>query len=245
MRKAPLLISSMLIALTGCSLFDFSADIDVVVPAPPESWRAEFPDLSYSIVYLDAGGRLQRRDGVEAEAAVRLPCSRQQNAPVLAYPGSAAEGSSAATGELRPAGALLRGGMETELRLSWADGAVAEVFRALWESGVDAALINGPRLAERMRAAPDPWTWDVRAIASALAAGEFTAADMDPLPAADVRLRSLTGTWILESPFRPACEADPGGELALQGLSFGIHRLFGGGRRAEVYLDENGAVVRY
>jgi hypothetical protein len=176
--------------------------------------------------------------------------SKENNTPVLAYPWSA-EAPLAALEALKPAGGLwpadLRSGESMPvLALSWEDGAAAETIRLLWESGADAALVNGERLAERMREAPDPWTWDVTAIADTLAAGDFDAYDVDQLPASDVPLAVPPGTWLLESPFRPPLEPDPGGNILMEGLGFGLHHLFGAAGRIDVYLDERGAaILRY
>jgi hypothetical protein len=232
--------------LLGCSLFDTALNIGVVIPAPPEFWREKLPGLGFSLLYPDFDGRLQWMCVTDFHAPVALACSKRRNAPVLAYPWSSVDGSCAVRGALRPAGGLFprdlrQGETGLELVLSWEDGAVAEVFRTLWESGLDTGRINGERLAERMRGAPDPWAWDIVSIAQALASGEFTAYDVDPLPVQDVRLFAPEGEWFLESPFRPSLGSGPDGDLLVEGLSYGLHHLFGGDRRIDVFLDARGA----
>ena len=187
--------------------------------------------------------------GALAGSPAVVRCSKESNTPVLAYPWSTEP--AAALGALKPAGGLwpadcAKGESGPELVLSWEDGAAAEVFRLLRESGADAALINGERLAERMGEAPDPWAWDVPRIADALASGNFDAYDVDPLPAADVVLAVAPGSWFLESPFRPPLEPDPDGNLLIECLEFGLHHCFGAGGRIDIFLDGRGAaIVRY
>ncbi len=187
-----------------------------------------------------------RMEVSSADSPVRISCSKRGNSPVLGYPWSAGAGSAAAFGTLKPAGGLFprnlrRGDEGLELVLSWEDGAAAEVFRALFEGGIDAELVNGARLADLMGDSPDPWEWDLESIASRIAERDFSAYDIDRLPSRDVRLPAPEGAWFMESPFRPALSAGPDGTLILEGLTFGMHHLFGGGRRMDVFLDARGA----
>ncbi len=130
------------------------------------------------------------------------------------------------------------------LELSWEDGPAAAVFGALGEAGVDTALLNAPRLVERMRGAADPWAWDVTTLAERLAAGSFTAYDLDLLPSAEVSVPAGEGEWFAESPFAAPRQAGPGGVVSLPALPYGMHTLFGpGGRRLSVYLNEGGPIV--
>jgi hypothetical protein len=245
------LMSAMAWALSGCSLFSTEIGVAVVIPAPPPHWRAAFPDLRFSLLYADGDGRFQRKADVDYASAVAIACSKRTNAPVLAYPWSPSDRSCAEPGMLRPAGGIFPGALRhstggMELVLSWEDGAAAEVFRSLLERGVDADLINGERLAERMGSAADPWAWDVNSVAEALSAGHFNAYDLDPLPKSDVGLRVGAGEWILESPFRQPGIADAEGTLLLPGLDYGLHHIFSRGARIDVYLDARGAAsVRY
>jgi hypothetical protein len=130
------------------------------------------------------------------------------------------------------------------LELSWQDGPAAALLGALWDAGVDVALLNAPRLVERMRGAADPWAWDIASVAERLAAGDFTAWDLDLLPCADVSVRTGEGEWFVESPFAAPQDAGPAGMVRLSALPYGIHSLFGpGGRRCSVFLDARGPVV--
>jgi hypothetical protein len=244
-----LLLAAACISSIGCSLFDSAAEVRVVIPEPPLPWRQAFPDLCFSLRYPDGSGSIQWQHGALGGSSASVRIFKGCNTPVLAYPWSAEE-PSVAPGVLRPAGGLWTADFRSgesgpELVLSWEDGAAAEIFRLLRESVIDAALVNGERLASRMREAPDPWSWDVTAIADTLAAGDFDAYDIDPLPVSDVPLTVPPGTWLLESPFRPPLEPDPGGNILIEGLGFGLHHLFGAGGRMDVFLDERGAAVSY
>ncbi len=247
-RKAVYLLS-LSCAFGGCALFEPEIRVRVIIPPAPQAWLGELGALRFAVFSADGDGVLGwRAEAAEGAASVLLSCSKRGNTPVLAYPWSAAQGTAAVRGTLRPAGGLfplhLRQGADApELVLSWEDGALAEVFRALCGSGYDAAPVNAGRLAERMREAPDPWVWDVSAIAQDIASGQFSAYDIEGLPVADVRLGAPAGDWLTESPFRPAVAAGQDGTLILEGLGFGLHSLFSLGRRMDFYLDARGVSV--
>lgn len=252
MKRAARIVSVLVSCssvLGGCALFDAGIDVRVAIPPVPRSWMREFGGMRFSLFYPDGDGCLQWMDVPDRETSVRISCSKMGNSPVLAYPWrAAAEGTLVPRGSLKPAGGLFprnlrRAAGGVELVLSWEDGAAAEVFRALLESGTDTDLVNGERLADRIAEASDPWALDLGSIAQCIASGDFNAYDIDPLPAADVRLSVPEGEWLLENPFRPVQRAGPEGTLLLQGLSFGLHHVFGCGRRLDVFLDARGAAV--
>jgi len=236
----------VLLTLVGCGLFDAGVETSVIIPAAPPIWLAELGELSFSVIYPGGDGRLTRTEVMTNGSPVRISCSKRGNSPVLAYPWGSAAGSAAAFEALRPAGGLFprdlrQGAAGLELVLSWEDGAAAEVFRALFEGGIDTGLVNGERLADLMRDTPDPWEWDLESIAWHIAERDFSVYDIDRLPSRDVRLPAPQGAWFLESPFRPALSAGPDGMLILEELTFGMHHLFGGGGRMDVFLDARGA----
>jgi hypothetical protein len=238
--------SPVLLTLLGCGLFDAGIEICVILPAAPSVWLDELGELRFSLVYPGWDGRLTRTEVMTAGSPVRVSCSKRGNSPVLAYPWCAGAGSAAAFAALRPAGGLFprdlrQGAAGLELVLSWEDGAAAEVFRALFEGGIDTELVNGDRLARLLEDTPDPWEWNLESIVSDIAEGDFTAYDIDRLPSRDVRLPAPQGAWFMESPFYPVLATGPDGRLFLESLTFGLHHLFGGGRRMDVFLDARGA----
>jgi hypothetical protein len=81
-------------------------------------------------------------------------------------------------------------------------------------------------MVERMRLADDPWSWDSVTMAERIAAGEFTAFDIDALPSRNVELAVGEGQWFLESPFATVRCVASGGTLVLPAVLLGPHTLF-------------------
>jgi len=207
---------------SGCSWFSPTVEVRVRAPVPPEHWREAFPELRFE---LDCPGGDPGQCCVEpgGEASLRLP--KRANWPVLARPW--ARGA-----RLAPAGGLYPldlgpGGDCLELR--WEHGPAAEVFQALLREGFEVGRVNARRLVEEMlaRSAGDPCRLDLPCLAAQLAGEEFQVSDIRLLPARDIALEVPPGTWLLESPFRPAQRVAAGEALHIPELSLGAHRLFG------------------
>ena len=81
-------------------------------------------------------------------------------------------------------------------------------------------------LARYIREAEDPWNLDLRLIEEKLAAGKFTAYDIDALPCRNVDVNTGTGEWFMESPFAAVTSVTGAGTLSLAGVSLGMHGLF-------------------
>lgn len=228
--------------IDGCDAFGPAARVTVVVPEPPPHWRATFPRLSFELEHIGPGGEPCVTGPYGWGTRVVVSCAKDANGAFLAWPLVADDPRRL----LRPAGGLypmsLRpDGDGDELVLSWVDGCLAVVMLRLAVAGRDPSLVNAERLGGRLAAEPDPWRWDLSRIEERLAAGAFTARDIDRLPAADVRFASGTGTWFLETPFAGPMDADPDGTLRVPGLVHGLHTLFGtNGRRFRIYVDGRG-----
>jgi len=206
---------------SGCSWFSSTVEVRVRTPAPPEPWREAFPELRFELSCLE-GDPAQCCVAPGGQASLRLP--KRANWPVLAYPW--ARGA-----RLAPAGGLYPldldpGGDCLELR--WERGPAAEVFQALIREGFEVGRVNARRLVEEMmaRSTGDPFRLDLQALAGRLASEEFRVTDIVLLPARDVALEVPPGTWLLESPFRPAQRIAAGEALRIPALSLGAHRLF-------------------
>jgi hypothetical protein len=259
----PFLVAAVLGAMAGCALFNPDVDLEVIIPPPPARWLASLPDLRFTLVYPDGCGCLKEVSVDQWQDPVAITCGKTANAPVLAYPWSPGAGggaragprgstASAEPGDLRPAGGLWPSGSEAEdapggaprLVLSWEDGPLAEVFRRLWEGGIDTGLVNSARLSQYMRRFPDPWKLDLVKVAQKLAEGGFTAYDIDCLPTKDVVLYASEGEWFMEDPFVSVLTAGQDGCLGVPAMTYGQHVLFGpGGARLQAYLDARGLAV--
>jgi hypothetical protein len=201
---------------SGCSWFSATIEVRVQAPSPPERWREAFPELRFELCCPE-GEPTFCCVAPGGQASLRLP--KRANWPVLAYPW--ARGA-----RLAPAGGLDAGGDCLELR--WEHGPAAEVFQALIREGFEVGRVNTRRLVEEMmaRSTGDPFRLDLQALAAQLASEEFRVTDIVLLPARDVALEVAPGTWLLESPFRPAQCIAAGEALRILALSLGAHRLF-------------------
>ena len=206
---------------SGCSWFSATVELRVQTPSPPEPWREAFPELRFELS-CPGGDPPQCSVDPGGQTSLRLP--KRVNWPVLAYPW--ARGA-----RLAPAGGLYPldldpGGDCLELR--WEHGPAAEAFQALIREGFEVGRVNARRLVEEMlaRSTGDPFRLDLQALAGGLASEEFRVTDIQLLPSRDIALEMPPGTWLLESPFRPAQHKTAGEELRIPALSLGAHRLF-------------------
>lgn len=203
-------LAAACLAAASCSWFSGTARVAVRLPEPPEHWRRAFPELEFLLV---------APSGESIPGGLRLP--KEPNWPVQAVP--LARGA-----RLRPAGALWPWDLDGQtLVLTWEHGPAAEVFAALVREGVDVTALDGERLLEQMaaRGGEDPWVLDLSHLASRLAVGEFRVTDLRALPRRDLQLQLPPGGWLLDSPFRPALQADDAGPLRLLGVPLGRHLL--------------------
>ena len=210
----------------SCALFGPRTDLRVRLPEPPEQWSRAFADLRFSLVFRDGSGTWRTVTVTDRSQAPVVSCWKAGNTPVLAYPTAAR-----AAGYLRPAGGLypedcVDGSGNSEITLSWGDGCLAYVFKLLAERGFDTSLVNAGRLASCFGRHADPWSLDLDAVAQKLAQGDFSAYDIDLLPARDVTLSPGAGEWFLESPFASTNLIITVESMTLPALSVGMHALF-------------------
>lgn len=219
--------------LLSCSAFGPLAHVDVLIPTPPAHWTRAFPDLQFRLVFPDSAGRGQAVRVTDPGKPVAIDCPKTGNIPILAYPVSARDqqGNTDQAGLLRPAGGMYPGSLDESsqrptLVLDWRDGAAATVLFRLLSLGRDTSLINAARLARYFRDAEDPWNLDLNLIEEKLAAGKFTAYDIDKLSCRDVEVNAGRGEWFMESPFSTVTSLIGEGTLSLAGVSLGMHGLF-------------------
>ncbi len=249
--KLPRLALCVLAAsVAACAVFGPDAEVQVVLPSPPEHWRAAFAGLGFRIVVPRGQSMRAERDAAGGESPVAITLDKITNAPVLAYPfdqGGAGAGAGV-PGLLRPAGgfypySLRRRDGEEVLALTWEDGAAALVVARLLDRGYDVSLFNVERLSRYLREAEDPWSWDLEAIAEKIARGDFTAWDVDELPRRDAAVSPGPGTWFLESPFALPLAALEGW-IVLPGVTWGDHCLFSlGGESCRLSVGERDVVL--
>jgi hypothetical protein len=225
----------------SCAPVAREAEMTVVLPAPPERWGRAFSDLGFELVYWDEAGVEHRMD-VPGVGTAEIPCPRQANSAVLAYPVCRSDVS----GLLRPAGALFPRNTEdgTSLGLTWEDGPLALLISLLSSLGRDPSLFNAARLAEYFAREPDPWALDIAAMAQKIADGTFSAYDVDLLPCREVSFAAGTGEWFFESPFSTVVTADESGTVTVPALAFGMHGLFSvDGRALRIYVGQRETVA--
>jgi hypothetical protein len=235
----------------GCSAFGPEAELCIALPALPEHWSRAFPGLGALIVFPDSTGRMREVDASSWETTAAISCPKTGVTPILAYPCAAGDCGSprGGYGHLRPAGGLypfsLRGGGDRpSLELTWEDGAACRVLSLLRSHGTDCSLFSIRRLCTYMRRRADPWDLDLEGIAEKIARGNFTAYDIDSLPARNQLVRPGPGEWFLESPFCPLLGPDAQGAVMLNGLPDGMHALFSvEGRRLRIVSSIAGVLV--
>ena len=241
LRFSPVLSGFLAVS---CAWFGPQAELRIRIPAPPEHWERAFADLRFSVVFQDSAGSWQTVTVTDADQAAVIRCWKAGNSPVLAYP---IAGPSA--GLLRPAGGLyphdcVDNNGAQELVLSWEGGCAASIFKLLAERGFDTSLVNAERLGSFLARRQDPWDLDLKGIAQKLSMGQFSAYDIDLLPARDVALRPGAGEWFLESPFAAAHSAAEAETMTLPGLSIGMHALFSvQGRWIRIWVGEKETVI--
>ena len=228
----------------SCAWFGQKEEVSVRMPEIPRHWQQAFPDLSFLLVFQDAAASWQAVAVKDPGAEAVITCWKAGNSPVLAYPRAERSG-----GLLRPAGGLYpadcaAAGAHREIALSWRGGCRASVFKLLAETGLDTSLVNAEKLESYLARYPDPWALDLEAIAEKLARGDFTAYDIDLLPASDVAVSPGTGDWFLESPFARVQAAASTETITLPGLSSGIHALFSiQGQVIRIWVGEKETVI--
>jgi hypothetical protein len=221
MRFRLLVLSPAAALVAGCSWFSACLEVRLQVPEAPEHWRQAFPELRFQLACPGADGL---PDDAPAGGSVRLRLPKRVNWPVLAYPWARGV-------RLPPAAGLFPVDLTADgdiLELCWEHGPAAEVLQALIREGFDVGGLNARRLLDEMlaRSAGDPGRLDLVHLADRLASGEFRVTDIRPLPARDIALQMPAGTWLLESPFRPAQPLSPGQALLLPAVPLGRHHLF-------------------
>jgi hypothetical protein len=221
------------LCLLSCGVLGPLAHVDVLIPTPPAHWTRAFPDLQFCLVFPDSSGREQVVIVADSGKRVAIDCSKTGNTPILAYPVSARDpqGLTGRAGMLRPAGGMYPGSLDESsphptLVLDWRDGAAATVLSRLLSLGRDTSLINAARLIRYFRDAEDPWNLDLELIEEKLAAGKFSAYDIDQVLCRDVDVDAGAGEWFMESPFSALTTVTGEGTLSLAGISLGMHRLF-------------------
>lgn len=228
--------------IDGCDAFGPVDRVTVLLPEPPPHWRCAFPRLSFELEYPGPGGELCVTGPHAWGTRVVVSCAKGANGAFLAWPLVADDPRRL----LRPAGGLypmcLQPAAEgDELVLTWVDGCLAVIMLRLAVAGRDPGLVNAERLAGCLAAENDPWRWDLSRIEERLAAGAFTARDIDRLPTVDAVVRPGPGEWFLETPFAGPMTAAPDGSLRVPDLPFGLHALFGmDGGRFRLSADDRG-----
>jgi hypothetical protein len=239
-------IPGLFVALAGlvsCAPFGGDADLRAIMPRIPVHWSPAFPDLRFRLVFPGPGEE-ERELEIPPAVAARISCPKASNTAILAYPEAAG-----AAGCLPPAGALYpldlqREAGEDALLFSWEAGCTAWILSRLHTRGFDTTLVNAARLRAELARHADPWALDLQKIVEKLAAGTFTAYDIDSLPSRDVQLMPGAGEWFLESPFRNVSSLADGETLLLPGVSMGRHTLFSvSGGQCHVFVGEKETVI--
>jgi len=221
----------------------------VQMPEPPPHWQRAFGGLSVRVRYLDAQGCLQEATGEDWSEPVQIVCSKEQNAPVLAYPLARVGLPQGTAIALPPAGgffplSLGTGDSSGVLSLAWEDGCAALAVWCVRSLDRDTSLFNAARLAREMRESEDPWGWDAISIAERIAGGDFSSYDIVRLPCRDLAVAPGGGEWFLESPFASVREANDGESILLAGVPSGQHTLFStAGSRVGIFVSETLVVI--
>lgn len=235
--------------LLACELFSPGARVVVQMPEPPPQWLCAFPRLSFVVRYVDARGQQREVPVADWRASVEVVCSKEQNAPFLAYPVAALGGEPGSPIVLPPAGgffplSLGSGESARMLSLSWEEGCAALLVSRVRSLGRDMSMFNLARLLREMRESEDPWGWDADRIAERIAAGCFSAFDISRLAVRDVTISPGEGEWFLESPFAPVRRAANGQRIELAAVPCGAHTLFStAGERVRVFVGEEETVI--
>jgi hypothetical protein len=232
MKLGTCMLAALSLSTTACRELAMEREVKVLLPAPPVTWQIAFPGLGFRVVTRDARGGVRETDAVDWRGPLNVPCARDVNTPVLAYPLETGKPGSpvSSPGALRPAGGFYPSSLRSvegadTLELTWEDGAAALVISRVAGLGRDVSLFNVTRLRRFFREEKDPWGLDLDRIAQKISQGDFTAWDIRRLPSRDAEAEPGPGTWFLESPFSASFPAVHGA-ITLSGVSLGAHGLF-------------------
>lgn len=236
----------ILIFFQSCALLQSYLAITLELPPVPGHWDATFEIQKYKLVYPDESGRLAEEYTDSSAKTMQIQLYKSYNSFVIVYPVIDDQNTC-----LPPAAAIFPIHLKTEsghtLVLTWEAGFTARIFERLWKKGVDLSAFNTPRLLAKIEeeAPIDPWDIDADLIVECLAAYDFSAYDVKPLPSRDVFAEIPAGSWFLESPFSAVHTNENEEQLFLEGISLGFHSLFqyGFGLRFDMYVTENDCVV--
>jgi hypothetical protein len=213
------------------------------LPETPGHWKERFRSFTYEVWYIGETGEFQKKNVEMGKRSFTLPCKKQRNNPILAFPQSG-------TISFPPAGALFPIDVcnpETEIMdLTWERGFIALIIMECMKNGADMTTFNTERLHKELieKAEGDVWNLDLTSITEKLTSGSFSVHAIKKLPCKEVAFYPGPGIWFLESPFSPLFTLDEG-YLFIFPLPYGYHRLFhlSSSLSYSLYIDHTEIIV--
>jgi hypothetical protein len=219
--RVPALAALVAAALSGCHFFAAEASLELSLPGPPPGWPAGVEVSSYRILWRGAEGELREAeaDGDADDLSLRIP--RREGLSVLVYPRFAG-----GRFETRPAAAVYphHAGGDGVLEPRYEHGFTGLVLHAALFSR---PAFNTARLLEEvtLRAAGNPWAFDLERVIEKLAAGSFSTIYLRPRDHYPVEIPVAPGAYLPDNPLRePVTATGPDPSILIE-LTPGLHRF--------------------
>ena len=249
--KNTLLFSEILLTaylLSACAFITGEIDVEIILPALPDSWSGFSQALFFRVEYSENGER--RCGGVVAPGetvSIRLP--RIRNSVVLAYPLFLP--SEAPEGGMRPAAGIYPRAFERDSSdrrsfiLSWEEGFAGECLMILSCETCRSEGVNTRRLIEEIDEVSkgDPWFLDMKKLLRPMVYGRFYGGFISPAPVYPVELPEEKTEWVSGDPLldlNKCLERDEENGQAGILLPEGFHRFIapGGSEWIDIMVSE-------
>ncbi len=223
-RLRNLLLCAALLPV-GCAYVLPGVPVTVHLPEEPHPWEQAGAALSYRIEYLDGEGRRESARLPPGRRSVKLRLGRRLSCPVIALPAGRLPPAGGFAGAAEGSGEVITG--RRTLRLSWREGAAAQLMLSLAAAGLQPD-VDGTALAEEMerKGGGDPWRCDTGELRTVLALGIFSRRHVDALPEREVLLPLSGEGWVAANPlFRGKVVSHSEG-VTVTGMYAGIHAFY-------------------
>ena len=230
--------------MAGCRLAKASLALDLELPSLPPAWLAALGEVDGEVSFRDPAGSdvtIRLSPWSEGAAGLEVELTPGAYTAVLVTPVAVASQV-----RMRPAGAVFPLDVELDssrLLVSWERGCAAWVLAKLLERTDLGGLVPGDLDFERVagiiedKGEGDPWRVDTSALLHSLTCSPDDTPVCRLLPSIQVRIPGAdlprgggvppAPTYVIDDPlFGPIDYGDDEGELIVEALPSGFHRLF-------------------
>ncbi|MEA1911754.1 MAG: hypothetical protein U9N32_08810, partial [Spirochaetota bacterium] len=191
--------------------------VTVSLPNEAPPWFQDSNEQTGKVTYPGVSGTIES-ETVEWKGSFNIRIEKGSFIPIALYP----------SGYLKPAGAILLKDQfpGQKIQLKWSDGFLAELLLDLIKMGIPIEHLNINRLTSEIEKESDgdPWSIDRGLLMDAIIYNSLSVYKIKSGNRQNITL-PMEGSWISDNPFYPLSVPNPQGELLLEGIYTGIHRL--------------------